>query len=70
MDAAVVCAERIRMSIAALQFDGDRTRLHIAASFGVTERIGQDQDYSALLNRADHALYDAKPGGCNQVASR
>lgn len=64
---AAACAERIRASIAALQFDGPTGPFRITASFGVTQAMADDASFAAVLNRADKALYQAKHGGRNRV---
>ncbi|NLD54361.1 MAG: diguanylate cyclase [Burkholderiaceae bacterium] len=65
---AVACAERIRACIAALEFESPSGVFHITASFGVTQAMGDDPSFAAVLNRADKALYQAKHDGRNQVA--
>jgi diguanylate cyclase (GGDEF)-like protein len=67
---ALACAERVRAGIEALVFDTPSGRLQITASFGVAECGPDDRNFSELLNRADAALYGAKRGGRNQVASQ
>ncbi|WP_266170903.1 GGDEF domain-containing protein [Dyella subtropica] len=65
-DQAWVCAEQIRLEIAAEPVTGD---IAITASIGVasTERSGWE--IRQLLTDADHALYRAKRDGRNRVAT-
>lgn len=65
---AVACAERIRASIAALEFESPNGTFRITASFGVTQAMRDDASFAAVLNRADKALYRAKHDGRNRVA--
>lgn len=67
LNGALQLAERIRASVAALQFDSEQGQLTVTASFGVTERIEPGDSLSHLQERADKALYAAKHGGRNQV---
>jgi diguanylate cyclase (GGDEF)-like protein len=67
---AVACAERIRASIEALVFEGPGGPFGVTASFGVTESSGEDLSFSAVMSRADQALYSAKHSGRNKVSSR
>lgn len=67
---AAACAERIRASIAALAFESLSGPFGITASFGVTQSSPEDRSFSALLSRADQALYGAKRSGRNQIAVR
>ena len=61
-DGALVLAERCRSAIAQLRPAG----LETSATFGVAElRDGEDLD--ALLQRADHHLYQGKRGGRDRV---
>ncbi len=64
LDAAIGCAERLRAAIEALRVEGYPHR--ITASFGVAT-LGEGEDGSSLLGRADRALYRAKNGGRNRV---
>jgi diguanylate cyclase (GGDEF)-like protein len=67
---AVSCAERIRASISQIDFSGPAGPFHITASFGVTQRNADDHSFSAMLNRADEALYNAKSSGRNRIGVR
>jgi diguanylate cyclase (GGDEF)-like protein len=59
-------AERLRFTIAALQFETGPQPLKTTCSFGVSERR-LDDNIDQLLNRADRALYQAKQSGRNRV---
>jgi diguanylate cyclase (GGDEF)-like protein len=67
---AVACAERIRASVAAMKFECLLAPFGITASFGVTQRSAEDRTFSAMLNRADQALYRAKSSGRNRIEVR
>ena len=59
-------AERIRQAFARLQHEGLNEDIRLTASFGVaTVRSGEN--YEALFERADAALYRAKTGGRDRV---
>jgi diguanylate cyclase (GGDEF)-like protein len=65
---AMLVAERLRRAIEALKIEFDD--IHITASFGVAETIGEtDLSLDILINRADEAMYVAKHAGRNQVAA-
>ncbi|WP_229448030.1 diguanylate cyclase [Massilia sp. CF038] len=69
LDRACDVAERLRASIAALRLDdGDRT-IELTISIGVACAGGRGSadSPSALLSRADRALYQAKAEGRNRV---
>jgi diguanylate cyclase (GGDEF)-like protein len=59
-------AERVRVAVGEVPITvGDRA-LAVTVSIGLAA-LGQEQDFSALLERADHALYAAKQSGRNRV---
>jgi diguanylate cyclase (GGDEF)-like protein len=64
LENAVPVAERIREAIAASRFEP--LPHPVTASFGLVELTSGEQG-SALLRRADTALYQAKSAGRNQV---
>jgi diguanylate cyclase (GGDEF)-like protein len=62
----VYAAERYRQSICSTKLWMDRRQLNVSASFGIAV-IQSGESFSALLMRADDALYTAKAMGRNQV---
>ncbi|MEL4180932.1 sensor domain-containing diguanylate cyclase [Roseateles sp. PN1] len=67
---AIALAERIRQKIATgpgIHLP-DGSELKRTMSFGVAE-LAADETESALLQRADHLLYEAKRGGRNRVCA-
>ncbi len=66
LDAAQGVAERLRQMITAKTFTTDAGPLRITISIGITEATSQDT-LSALIERADTALYNAKHAGRNCV---
>lgn len=72
LDRAVMYAERLRLSIEghgrelADVYDGSL----LSVSIGVTSLAPRRDDVSALVNRADEALYSAKNAGRNRVHVR
>ena len=67
---AIASAEKIRESIAALVFESPTGPFGVTASFGVTQANAEDPSFSAVMSRADQALYRAKHSGRNKVSSR
>ena len=65
-ETAQVIAERIRQAFAALDFAIDNEGHVATVSIGLAIPA-TEEDFSALLKRADAALYQAKNGGRNQV---
>jgi diguanylate cyclase (GGDEF)-like protein len=61
-------AERLRRAVADAPIDTPAGPLSVTASAGVAVRTPGDADPSALLSRADRALYRAKKAGRNRVA--
>jgi diguanylate cyclase (GGDEF)-like protein len=69
---AVSVAEKLRASVAALRIPHRASSAgeHVTISLGVASMIPDKEDQeSALLVRADRALYAAKEGGRNRVAT-
>ena len=61
-DGAMITAERIRNSVAALRFPAIDPVLGITVSIGVAD-CGQAEEPDSAFQRADAALYQAKQGG-------
>ncbi|GGF62739.1 GGDEF domain-containing response regulator [Alteromonas lipolytica] len=61
--------DRLRESIANINFDTDILNRNVTASFGVTH-LRKNDNLSNLISRADELLYEAKNGGRNCVVSR
>ncbi|MGK7295016.1 MAG: diguanylate cyclase [Candidatus Wenzhouxiangella sp. M2_3B_020] len=66
LDIAEEVAERVRRAIASVEVAEDRP---LTVSVGISELVSGD-DFSALFDRADLALYDAKHAGRNSVRIR
>ncbi|RME44641.1 MAG: diguanylate cyclase, partial [Chloroflexi bacterium] len=60
-------AERLRRRVAWAPFETDRGPMRVTISLGVAPLDEHCQDLTALLERADQALYAAKQAGRNQV---
>lgn len=70
-DAAEIVAERIRQVIAAQALPvSPQQSVTYSVSVGFTVRSEEDTEYSALIQRADAATYDAKAQGRNRVVQR
>lgn len=66
-DGAEIVAERIRATIEAATCPCDGKEIKVTVSLGVATLREEDGD--RLFDRADHALYEAKQQGRNQVKS-
>ncbi|MFN4291402.1 MAG: diguanylate cyclase [Permianibacter sp.] len=65
-DAAEV-AERMRTAVSQLSLNQVAAGLQASISMGLAARLPDERTGSALLKRADEALYQAKQGGRNRV---
>jgi len=69
IEVAAKVGERLRALTASSPFtiSADGTAINVTVSIGLAELEAEDENLTALLERADEALYDAKHGGRNQV---
>jgi eukaryotic-like serine/threonine-protein kinase len=65
---ALLLAERLRASIAAVRFDFEAQSFSVTVSIGISECMGEKDSLEKLLARSDEALYQAKNTGRNRVA--
>ncbi|WP_030443038.1 diguanylate cyclase [Actinoplanes subtropicus] len=68
-DGAQILAERVRVALDERPIDTDAGPLAVTASIGLAPYEPTDTEPGTLLARADEALYQAKQGGRNRVAS-
>lgn len=66
---ALALAERIRQAIEEASFDYEGNTIAFSVSMGVTSLQPGDQEFEALINRADKLLYQAKDEGRNRCIS-
>ena len=71
IEVAELVAERVRSAVAQATFavDGATRTITVTVSVGLADR-GRDMDASALLKRADVALYRSKSDGRNRVTAQ
>jgi diguanylate cyclase (GGDEF)-like protein len=69
VDHAVDVAERLRRRVETLEIADLPGRVRATISIGVAEMLPHDRDVTALVERADAALYRAKALGRNRVVS-
>jgi diguanylate cyclase (GGDEF)-like protein len=69
LDGALNLAERIREDVGRLEVATDKGVLAVTTSIGVAAFPDDATEQSALIERADMALYHAKQGGRNRVVS-
>jgi diguanylate cyclase (GGDEF)-like protein len=67
LGAALEVAERIRANVEGPRVNAGSKAISITVSLGVTHSREGDDDSEKMLFRADHALYEAKRAGRNQV---
>ncbi len=69
LESAIAVTERIRRAVEATPARFEDVLIPMTASFGVARWQSFAESADALLQRADKALYAAKSGGRNRVAS-
>ena len=67
LDGAMKFAERVRLAVAETSLNENDER--ITLSIGVTARLSDDGSSDTLIAEADHALFEAKAAGRNQVVA-
>lgn len=60
-------AERIRLKVAHTPFRSNNAHVTVTVSIGLTSLASATERVEELINRADHALYQAKEAGRDQV---
>jgi len=66
--AALALADKVRLAISKRPFRGSgRRRVSVTVSMGVALRTPADLSPTAMIERADGALYEAKEAGRNLV---
>lgn len=65
--AALLAVERLRAVVAESPFGLGTDSIKITFSLGLTEFMGGRDSLEAMLRRADHALYEAKRTGRDQI---
>lgn len=66
---ALAIAERLRRAVDELEVMSNGERVTLSVSMGLAVADGAERSWEDLFNRADAALYEAKRGGRNRVAS-
>ncbi|MBE8159057.1 MAG: GGDEF domain-containing protein [Betaproteobacteria bacterium] len=69
LDNSMSIGEKIRAAMEKSPCKTDATTLRLTISIGVAEVNAKTGDINESINRADHALYDAKNGGRNMVCA-
>ena len=64
---AVTIAEHLRLIIHQLRLPYEDSLISATVSMGVTQRLPKNDSWTAMLNRADRAMYAAKRAGRNRV---
>jgi diguanylate cyclase (GGDEF)-like protein len=67
LENAKTVSERLRKSIEGHQMMSEGRELSIRISIGVAQLSLQEENWEALIKRADQALYRAKAAGRNRV---
>ncbi len=66
---AKVIAERVRLAVAGMSVPIGRDSIHVTVSIGVAAWDEPTLTFGALVDRADHAMYEAKRTGKNRVCT-
>lgn len=69
LDAALICAERLREAVSRLRIDTGSITLTLTVSVGVASREAAMTSVDELVKRADQGAYLAKQEGRNRVAT-
>ena len=69
LPSALVCAERMRKAVEALEVESGRLRLRSSVSIGIAVRDDTMGDADALIKCADRGVYLAKQRGRNRLAA-
>jgi len=69
IDDALTLAERLRTAVSTIQVMLDDEPQRVTVSIGAAVRQAEDKSPGTLVRRADRALYAAKSGGRNRVAT-
>lgn len=64
---AITVSEQLRILIEQLSLPYDNSLIRATVSMGVTQRLSHNDSWTAMLNRADRAMYTAKSAGRNLV---
>ena len=67
LEDAYLLAEKLRTLIEVIDLEYKDQIINLSTSIGVVQIKEEDQDFEALFNRADKALYEAKQNGRNQT---
>ncbi|GAB1265194.1 GGDEF domain-containing protein [Aurantivibrio infirmus] len=67
-EGANIIAERVRDAIEKLTYEVDQQKINVSVSIGISQ-LKAKEHIDELFIRADHALYQAKNGGRNRVAT-
>jgi diguanylate cyclase (GGDEF)-like protein len=68
-DLALKTAERIRSQAENMRYRANGSTINVTVSMGIVQCRQDDMTTTALLARADHALYEAKGAGRNRAHS-
>lgn len=67
-EAALETAERVREGVERVDWSEVAPGLRVTVSVGAAQRDGADEEFAAVVRRADQSLYHAKESGRNRAA--